>query len=146
MHKFKRSIVIGAIIFTRIYAFDTLFNYRTYHPLFLYLQSDLLQQTEPDNGSANPEAAKLASSTTSATTTLTAVTQAVSSGGLPNGASLTVATSSPVSAAMAADPKNQPKRLHVSNIPFRFRDPDLRAMFGVSICRYLLFLQLSPNK
>ncbi|CAF0873547.1 unnamed protein product [Brachionus calyciflorus] len=25
---------------------------------------------------------------------------------------------------------NQPKRLHVSNIPFRFRDPDLRAMFG----------------
>ncbi|XP_017772462.1 PREDICTED: RNA binding protein fox-1 homolog 1-like isoform X3 [Nicrophorus vespilloides] len=30
-----------------------------------------------------------------------------------------------------SDPtKNQPKRLHVSNIPFRFRDPDLRAMFG----------------
>ncbi|XP_067647063.1 uncharacterized protein Rbfox1 isoform X2 [Eurosta solidaginis] len=28
------------------------------------------------------------------------------------------------------DAKNQPKRLHVSNIPFRFRDPDLRAMFG----------------
>ncbi|XP_035707071.1 RNA binding protein fox-1 homolog 2 isoform X4 [Folsomia candida] len=26
--------------------------------------------------------------------------------------------------------KHQPKRLHVSNIPFRFRDPDLRAMFG----------------
>ena len=23
------------------------------------------------------------------------------------------------------------KRLHVSNIPFRFRDPDLRQMFGV---------------
>ncbi|KAK9722339.1 RNA recognition motif [Popillia japonica] len=31
----------------------------------------------------------------------------------------------------STDPaKNQPKRLHVSNIPFRFRDPDLRAMFG----------------
>lgn len=28
---------------------------------------------------------------------------------------------------------NQPKRLHVSNIPFRFRDPDLRQLFGVSI-------------
>lgn len=28
--------------------------------------------------------------------------------------------------------KSQPKRLHVSNIPFRFRDPDLRQMFGVS--------------
>ncbi|CAG0913160.1 unnamed protein product [Notodromas monacha] len=26
--------------------------------------------------------------------------------------------------------KEQPKRLHVSNIPFRFRDPDLRALFG----------------
>ncbi|XP_036766356.1 RNA binding protein fox-1 homolog 3 isoform X1 [Manis pentadactyla] len=32
----------------------------------------------------------------------------------------------------ASDPteKQQPKRLHVSNIPFRFRDPDLRQMFG----------------
>lgn len=27
--------------------------------------------------------------------------------------------------------ENTPKRLHVSNIPFRFRDPDLRNMFGV---------------
>ncbi|KAG9343708.1 hypothetical protein JZ751_013086, partial [Albula glossodonta] len=26
--------------------------------------------------------------------------------------------------------KQQPKRLHVSNIPFRFRDPDLQQMFG----------------
>src|SRR4029434_2945301 len=31
-----------------------------------------------------------------------------------------------------ASEKQQPKRLHVSNIPFRFRDPDLRQMFGVS--------------
>lgn len=31
------------------------------------------------------------------------------------------------------DSKTQPKRLHVSNIPFRFRDPDLRQMFGVSM-------------
>ncbi|XP_044044777.1 RNA binding protein fox-1 homolog 2-like isoform X2 [Siniperca chuatsi] len=29
-----------------------------------------------------------------------------------------------------ADDKGTPKRLHVSNIPFRFRDPDLRQMFG----------------
>ncbi|KAK1886714.1 RNA binding protein fox-1 like 2 [Dissostichus eleginoides] len=28
------------------------------------------------------------------------------------------------------DAKGSPKRLHVSNIPFRFRDPDLRQMFG----------------
>ena len=33
-------------------------------------------------------------------------------------------------------PDNTPKRLHVSNIPFRFRDPDLRNMFGVSIFMY----------
>ncbi|XP_076366666.1 RNA binding protein fox-1 homolog 1-like isoform X1 [Tachypleus tridentatus] len=29
-----------------------------------------------------------------------------------------------------APKSNQPKRLHVSNIPFRFRDPDLRQLFG----------------
>ncbi|XP_059204366.1 RNA binding protein fox-1 homolog 1 isoform X3 [Centropristis striata] len=33
-------------------------------------------------------------------------------------------------AAESTDIKAQPKRLHVSNIPFRFRDPDLRQMFG----------------
>jgi len=36
-------------------------------------------------------------------------------------------------AALTGSPpasKEAPKRLHVSNIPFRFRDPDLRAMFG----------------
>ncbi|XP_074978577.1 RNA binding protein fox-1 homolog 1 isoform X1 [Caretta caretta] len=32
--------------------------------------------------------------------------------------------------AESEDGKSQPKRLHVSNIPFRFRDPDLRQMFG----------------
>lgn len=36
------------------------------------------------------------------------------------------------------DSRSQPKRLHVSNIPFRFRDPDLRAMFGVSMIIYVL--------
>lgn len=34
-------------------------------------------------------------------------------------------------AGVDADDKGTPKRLHVSNIPFRFRDPDLRQMFGV---------------
>lgn len=33
-------------------------------------------------------------------------------------------------AAATLPTKEQPKRLHVSNIPFRFRDPDLRQMFG----------------
>ncbi|KAL4593833.1 hypothetical protein GN956_G26309, partial [Arapaima gigas] len=30
----------------------------------------------------------------------------------------------------SSESKGTPKRLHVSNIPFRFRDPDLRQMFG----------------
>ncbi|XP_029011275.1 RNA binding protein fox-1 homolog 2-like isoform X7 [Betta splendens] len=34
------------------------------------------------------------------------------------------------SAGEDSDSKGTPKRLHVSNIPFRFRDPDLRQMFG----------------
>lgn len=34
----------------------------------------------------------------------------------------------------AALPHGQPKRLHVSNIPFRFREPDLRQLFYVSTC------------
>ncbi|XP_051239937.1 RNA binding protein fox-1 homolog 2 isoform X3 [Dicentrarchus labrax] len=33
-------------------------------------------------------------------------------------------------AGIDSDDKGTPKRLHVSNIPFRFRDPDLRQMFG----------------
>uniref|UniRef100_A0A1A9WT82 RRM domain-containing protein n=1 Tax=Glossina brevipalpis TaxID=37001 RepID=A0A1A9WT82_9MUSC len=41
-----------------------------------------------------------------------------------------IAANTPSTATI--DAKNQPKRLHVSNIPFRFRDPDLRAMFGYS--------------
>lgn len=74
--------------------------------------------------------------TTSATPTALMASSIVSSGIPPPTSS---GTSAAVMAAVAAaaaggDPsKNQPKRLHVSNIPFRFRDPDLRTMFGVSI-------------
>lgn len=49
-----------------------------------------------------------------------------------NLAPVTSGTVTPVTQSQASDLKGQPKRLHVSNIPFRFRDPDLRAMFGVS--------------
>ncbi|XP_031708819.1 RNA binding protein fox-1 homolog 1-like isoform X2 [Anarrhichthys ocellatus] len=48
--------------------------------------------------------------------------------------SLSVSVSSGGGAGSGSDDegsnKAQPKRLHVSNIPFRFRDPDLRQMFG----------------
>ncbi|XP_058797271.1 RNA binding protein fox-1 homolog 2 isoform X2 [Phymastichus coffea] len=44
--------------------------------------------------------------------------------------SVTSGTGTPAIPTQTTDFKGQPKRLHVSNIPFRFRDPDLRAMFG----------------
>ncbi|XP_049867307.1 RNA binding protein fox-1 homolog 1-like isoform X6 [Pectinophora gossypiella] len=40
------------------------------------------------------------------------------------------ATATPDKALVPVSQASQPKRLHVSNIPFRFRDPDLRNMFG----------------
>lgn len=49
------------------------------------------------------------------------------------------------SAGDSSEAKGTPKRLHVSNIPFRFRDPDLRQMFGVRSVRIVtefLFLIL----
>lgn len=100
--------------------------------------SDLLQQTEPENGSsANTDAktqlhnTSTASSATTSGSSQTIVTQAGIMTVATSGASSSAATitTTPVSAAVA-EQKNQPKRLHVSNIPFRFRDPDLRAMFG----------------
>lgn len=50
---------------------------------------------------------------------------------------VTSGATTPAAATQGTDLKGQPKRLHVSNIPFRFRDPDLRAMFGVS-CAFSL--------
>ncbi|XP_059054449.1 RNA binding protein fox-1 homolog 1-like isoform X3 [Achroia grisella] len=40
------------------------------------------------------------------------------------------ATANTEKALVPVSQASQPKRLHVSNIPFRFRDPDLRNMFG----------------
>ena len=39
-----------------------------------------------------------------------------------------------------------PKRLHVSNIPFRFRDNDLRTMFGVSLFTLFFTTETSSIK
>ncbi|KAK8762287.1 hypothetical protein V5799_026446, partial [Amblyomma americanum] len=47
------------------------------------------------------------------------------------GAGAAAAAAAAASMAVVEAAKNgQPKRLHVSNIPFRFRDPDLRQLFG----------------
>ena len=52
----------------------------------------------------------------------------------PNTSAVSAATQQQVALINAAGQQNKdntPKRLHVSNIPFRFRDPDLRSLFGV---------------
>lgn len=57
--------------------------------------------------------------------------------GLPqsqgNSAANSSSSQSVSSGASSSNSNVQPKRLHVSNIPFRFRDVDLRKLFGVSI-------------
>ncbi|XP_043238886.1 RNA binding protein fox-1 homolog 3-like [Amphibalanus amphitrite] len=62
----------------------------------------------------------------------TTATTAPESGAEPAGAAEADSPALPAASAAGTPPatKEQPKRLHVSNIPFRFRDPDLRAMFG----------------
>ncbi|XP_059614562.1 RNA binding protein fox-1 homolog 2 isoform X2 [Phlebotomus argentipes] len=103
--------------------------------------SDLLQQTEAD--SVTTAAATTVGLTSVATTEVGTAPIATTATQPPQ---LSSVLSSPVAAATLAptvgattlsaaivatdQSKNQPKRLHVSNIPFRFRDPDLRAMFG----------------
>ncbi|CAD7086563.1 unnamed protein product [Hermetia illucens] len=81
----------------------------------------------------------VASQTTVPTAIVTGIGGAASAagGGIVTTAVTTPAAASATSLALvsaaalaSADQKSQPKRLHVSNIPFRFRDPDLRAMFG----------------
>ena len=52
---------------------------------------------------------------------------------------VTSGATTPATSSQGTDLKGQPKRLHVSNIPFRFRDPDLRAMFGVSLNFFSFF-------
>lgn len=43
-------------------------------------------------------------------------------------------------------PQGQPKRLHVSNIPFRFREPDLRQLFYVSKEKFCVCVYCSVQK
>lgn len=92
--------------------------------------------SEADNVSANAEAKSSFVTTTTSTSGVqtsvsdaTAVISTSPTSGIPTGTTTTSTT---------ADSKSQPKRLHVSNIPFRFRDPDLRAMFGVSLINNII--------
>ncbi|XP_036408076.1 RNA binding protein fox-1 homolog 2-like isoform X1 [Megalops cyprinoides] len=51
-------------------------------------------------------------------------------GGSQCGAGVSGGLAGGVGGGDPSEAKGTPKRLHVSNIPFRFRDPDLRQMFG----------------
>ncbi|XP_047021171.1 RNA binding protein fox-1 homolog 3 isoform X5 [Helicoverpa armigera] len=72
---------------------------------------------------AQQAAAVVAQQAAAAHAAAAAVSAAVAAGNV-NASGTPEKTLVPVSQA------SQPKRLHVSNIPFRFRDPDLRNMFG----------------
>ncbi|XP_039769996.1 RNA binding protein fox-1 homolog 2 isoform X11 [Ornithorhynchus anatinus] len=58
-------------------------------------------------------------------------TPTTQNGSLPTeGGAQTDGQQSQTQSSENTESKSTPKRLHVSNIPFRFRDPDLRQMFG----------------
>ncbi|CAH0701861.1 unnamed protein product [Spodoptera exigua] len=73
---------------------------------------------------AQQAAAVVAQQAAAAHAAAAAVSAAVAAGNVNASGTPEKPTLVPVSQA------SQPKRLHVSNIPFRFRDPDLRNMFG----------------
>lgn len=99
-------------------------------------QTDLLQQTEPEQ---ILQQTSVSNNIIEGVTVTSSGSQcSVSSqSGPPIVSSIAQSTSTVTtpltsgSTSTLSDSKSQPKRLHVSNIPFRFRDPDLRAMFGV---------------
>lgn len=107
-------------------------------------QTDLLQQTEPEtilqqqtSVSNNIVEGVTVTSAGSQCTVSSQSGSIVSSIAQSTSTVTTPLTSGAVSTL--SDSKSQPKRLHVSNIPFRFRDPDLRAMFGVRFFTIFFF-------
>ena len=82
-------------------------------------------QFPPHSSSANVSSSSVASSTASQSTHL------------PPSSSYPSANSEQSSSEHVK--YSQPKRLHVSNIPFRFREPDLRHLFYVSLNRLTSF-------
>lgn len=91
--------------------------------------------TDTNLSSANIDAKSSSQSVTTTSSTGSQVSQtetAITTSSISSNATNT-------SSSIISEAKNQPKRLHVSNIPFRFRDPDLRAMFGVCYDLGLIF-------
>ncbi|XP_069365259.1 RNA binding protein fox-1 homolog 3 isoform X7 [Maniola hyperantus] len=89
-----------------------------------------LNNTSQSEGESNDEstpvsvaaAAAVAQQAAAAHAAAAAVSAAVAAGAAP--------PAPPDKTLVPVSQASQPKRLHVSNIPFRFRDPDLRNMFG----------------
>ncbi|KAM9843005.1 RNA binding protein fox-1 homolog 2-like [Aulostomus maculatus] len=85
-------------------------------------------------GAAGQGAAELGAGSNGVTTTTTTTTNNIKTDEPSQGeAGVQCGAGTPGAGGSAGDSteaKGTPKRLHVSNIPFRFRDPDLRQMFG----------------
>ncbi|XP_072944076.1 RNA binding protein fox-1 homolog 1-like isoform X2 [Epargyreus clarus] len=75
-------------------------------------------------------AAAVAQQAAAAHAAAAAVSAAVAAGAAPAAHAAHAALAAPDKNLVPVSQASQPKRLHVSNIPFRFRDPDLRNMFG----------------
>ncbi|RWS29136.1 RNA binding protein fox-1 1-like protein [Leptotrombidium deliense] len=84
------------------------------------------QQTQTDLENAE----EVAVMTTSTATTTSMAEPAATGTTTTTTSSTSSSTSSTTTSSTSTTTANQPKRLHVSNIPFRFRDPDLRQLFG----------------
>ncbi|XP_037045088.1 RNA binding protein fox-1 homolog 3-like isoform X16 [Bradysia coprophila] len=88
------------------------------------------QQQQQQQQHAALEASIMAAVSSAALTASSSAASAAASTALATLPSITTSVSTSLAVIPSSDSKNQPKRLHVSNIPFRFRDPDLRSMFG----------------
>ncbi|KAG4066361.1 hypothetical protein HA402_000585 [Bradysia odoriphaga] len=106
----------------------------------MLLEPDLLQQNESESVQQQQQQqqqqqhaaleASIMAAVSSAALTASSSASAAASTALATLPSITTSVSTSLAVIASSDSKNQPKRLHVSNIPFRFRDPDLRSMFG----------------
>lgn len=110
--------------------------------IFQPAQTDLLQQTEPEQILQQTSVSNNIVEGVTVTSSGSQCTVSSQSGSIVSSIAQSTSTvTTPLTSGATAtlsDSKSQPKRLHVSNIPFRFRDPDLRAMFGVSFHLHFL--------
>ncbi|XP_054721874.1 RNA binding protein fox-1 homolog 3-like isoform X3 [Uloborus diversus] len=98
--------------------------YPSYSPSTEQTQPNQSHSTDPKDSPLFPPSIITANGIEQQTTDLENEVNGSNSQTSPGSATITTTVASD------ATKVNQPKRLHVSNIPFRFRDPDLRQLFG----------------